>query len=136
MNSYPQFTQTLERSVKDNIKLSHIRNLVNKGLRKVELVITPSGLINFRFWGHHLSTANFNSKDSFLNESKSLASQEPLGYALLNSCINAEESSFSYGIPKAYTVVVEVSGDSSYRCTVKVPRTMGKGEIVRSLKHE
>lgn len=134
MNSYPQFTQTLERSVKSNITLSHIRSLVNKGLHKVELVITPSGLINFRFWGHHLSTANFNSKDSFLNESKSLASQEPLGCALLNSCINAEESSFIFGIPKAYTVVVEVSGDSSYRCTVKVPRTLGKGAVIRGFE--
>ena len=134
MIDYSQFTQALEICVKHNIKLSHISSLVSKGIRKVELVITPSGLINFRFWGHHLSTANFNSKDSFLNESKSLASQEPLGYALLNSCINAEESSFKYGIPKAYKVVVEVSGDSSYRCTIKVPRTIGKGEVVRGLK--
>ena len=58
----------------------------------------------------------------FYEESKSLVSQEPLAYAILNSCIDAENSTIDLGVPQTYKVVLEVSGDSSYRCTINVPK--------------
>ena len=122
MNSYQQFTQALEISVKHNIKLSHISNLVSKGYDKVEFLQSGSGVLTFRFFGKSISTAPFKSRDSFYKESKSLVSQEPLAYAILNSCIDAENSTIDLGVPQTYKVVLEVSGDSSYRCTINVPR--------------
>ena len=119
MIDYSQFTQALEVCVKHNIKLSHISNMVSKGFTKVELLVN-SDLIDFRFWGHHLHTQHFKPKESFFTESKLLHSQEPLGYALLNSCIDAENSTIDLGIPQTYKVILEVSGESYYRCTVSI----------------
>lgn len=119
MIDYSQFTQALGVCVKHNIKLSHINNMVSKGFTKVELLVN-SDLIDFRFWGHHLLTQHFKPKESFFTESKLLHSQEPLGYALLNSCIDAENSTIDLGIPQTYKVILEVSGESSYRCTVSI----------------
>ncbi len=121
MIDYQQFKQALEISIKYNIKLSHISNMVNKGFTKAELLVN-SDLIDFRFWGHHLHSQHFKPKESFFQESKLLHSQEPLGYALLNSCIDAEKSTIDLGIPQTYKVIIEVSGDSSYRCTISIPR--------------
>ena len=121
MRDYSQFKEALEVSVKYNIKLSHISNLVSKGFTKVELLVN-SDLIDFRFWGHHLHSQHFKPRESFFKESKLLHSQEPLGYALLNSCIDAENSTIDLGIPQTYKVVLEVSGESSYRCTINVPK--------------
>ena len=119
MIDYSQFKQALEISLKHNIKLSHISNMVSKGFTKAELLVN-SDLIDFRFWGHHLHTQHFKPKESFFKESKLLHSQEPLGYALLNSCIDAENSTIDLGIPQTYKVILEVSGESSYRCTVSI----------------
>ena len=119
MIDYLQFTQALEVCVKHKIKLSHISNMVSKGFTKVELLVN-SDLVDFRFWGHHLHTQHFKPKESFFTESKLLHSQEPLGYALLNSCIDAENSTIDLGIPQTYKVILEVSGESSYRCTVSI----------------
>lgn len=47
-------------------------------------------------------------------------SKNPWGYALLNSCIDAENSTIDLGIPQTYKVILEVSGESSYRCTVSI----------------
>lgn len=121
MRDYSQFKEALEVSVKYNIKLSHISNLVSKGFTKVELLVN-SDLIDFRFWGNHLHSQHFKPRESFSKESKLLHSQEYLGYALLNSCIDAENSTIDLGIPQTYKVILEVSGDSSYRCTISVPR--------------
>lgn len=122
MSDYQQFKQALEISVKHNIKLSHISNLVNKGYDKVEFLQSGSGVLTFRFFGKSISTAPFKSRDSFYEESKSLVSQEPLAYAILNSCIDAENSTIDLGIPQTYKVILEVSGDSSFRCTISIPR--------------
>ena len=120
MIDYSQFTQALEVCVKHNIKLSHISNLVSKGYNKVEFRQSGSGVMTFRFFGRQPFTAVFKSRENFFNESKSLGSQEPLTYALLNSCIDAENSTIDLGIPQTYKVILEVSGESSYRCTVSI----------------
>ena len=122
MIDYSQFTQALGICVKHNIKLSHISSLVSKGYDKVEFLQSGSGVLTFRFFGKSISTAPFKSRDSFYEESKSLVSQEPLAYAILNSCIDAENSTIDLGVPQTYKVVLEVSGDSSYRCTINVPK--------------
>lgn len=122
MIDYSQFTQALEVCVKHNIKLSHISNLVSKGYNKVEFLQSGGGVLTFRFFGKNISTAPFKSRDSFYEESKSLVSQEPLAYAILNSCIDAENSTIDLGVPQTYKVILKVSGESSYRCTINVPR--------------
>ena len=122
MIDYSQFTQALEICVKHNIKLSHISSLVSKGYDKVEFLQSGSGVLTFRFFGKSISTAPFKSRDSFYEESKSLVSQEPLAYAILNSCIDAENSTIDLGVPQTYKVVLKVSGGSSYRCTINVPK--------------
>ena len=122
MNSYQQFTQALEISVKHNIKLSHISSLVSKGYNRVEFLQSGSGVLTFRFFGKNISTAPFKSRDSFYEESKSLVSQEPLAYAILNSCIDAENSTIDLGIPQTDKVIIEVSCNSAYSCTINVPR--------------
>lgn len=121
MIDYSQFKQALEISVKHNIKLSHISSLVSKGYNKVELLVNLN-LIDFRFWGHHFHSQHFKPRESFFKESKLLLSQEPLGYAILNSCIDAENSTIDLGIPQTYRVILEVSGESSFRCTISVPK--------------
>lgn len=121
MRDYQQFKEALEICVKNNIKLSHISNLASKGYNKVEFLQSGSGVMTFRFFGRQPFTAVFKSKENFYNESKSLASQEPLAYAILNSCIDAENSTIDLGIPQTYKVLLEVSGESSYRCTISVP---------------
>lgn len=122
MIDYSQFTQALEVCVKHSIKLSHISNLVSKGYNKVEFRQSGSGVMTFRFFGRQPFTAVFKSRENFFNESKSLDSQEPLAYAILNSCIDSENATIDLGIPQTYKVVLEVSGESSYRCTINVPK--------------
>lgn len=122
MIDYSQFTQALEICVKHNINLSHISNLVSKGYNKVEFLQSGSGVLTFSFFGRQPFTAVFKSRENFYNESKSLVSQEPLAYAILNSCIDAENSTIDLGIPQTYRVILEVSGESSYRCTISVPK--------------
>lgn len=122
MIDYSQFTQALEVCVKHNIKLSHISNLASKGYNKVEFLQSGSGVMTFRFFGLQPFTAVFKSRENFFNESKSLGSKEPLTYAILNSCIDLENATIDLGIPQIYKVILEVSGDSSYRCTINVPK--------------
>ena len=121
MSDYQQFKQALEISVKHNIKLSHINIMLSKGYNKVEFLQSASGVLTFRFFGRQPSSGVFKAREDFYKESKSLVSQEPLGYALLNSCIDAENSTIDLGIPQTYKVILEVSGESSYRCTISVP---------------
>ena len=121
MRDYQQFTQALEISVRNNIKLSHISNLVSKGYNKVEFLQSGSGVMTYRFFGRQPFTAVFKSKENFYNESKSFGSQEPLVYAILNSCIDSENATIDLGIPQTYKVILEVSGESSFRCTINVP---------------
>lgn len=123
MIDYSQFTQALEMCVKHNIKLSHISNLVSKGYNKVEFLQSGSGVLTYRFFGRQPFTDVFKSRDYFYKESKGLFSQESLAYAILNSCIDAENSTIDLGIPQTYKVILEVSGDSSYRCTINVPKS-------------
>lgn len=122
MRDYQQFTQALEISVKHNIKLSHISNLASKGYNKVEFLQSGSGVMTYRFFGRQPFIAVFKSRENFYNESPSLGSQEPLAYAILNSCIDSENATIDLGIPQTYKVILEVSGESSYRCTINVPR--------------
>lgn len=122
MREYQQFTQSLEISLKHNIKLPHISNLASKGYNKVEFLQSGSDVMTFRFFGRQPFTAVFKSRENFFNESKSLGSQEPLTYAILNSCIDSENATIDLGIPQTYRVILEVIGESSFRCTINVPR--------------
>lgn len=122
MIDYSQFKQALEISLKHNIKLSHISNLASKGYNKVEFLQSGSGVLTYKFFGRQPFTDVFKSREAFYKESKGLVSQEPLAYAILNSCIDAENSTIDLGIPQTYKVILEVSGDSSYRCTINVPK--------------
>lgn len=122
MRDYQQFTQALEISVKHNLKLSHISNLASKGYNKVEFLQSGSGVMTYRFFGRQPFTAVFKSRENFYNESPSLGSQEPLAYAILNSCIDSENATIDLGIPQTYRVILEVSGESSFRCTINVPK--------------
>lgn len=122
MIDYQQFQEALEISLKHNLKLSHISNFTSKGYNKVEFLQSGSGVMTFRFFGRQPFTAVFKSRENFFNESKSLGSQEPLTYAILNSCIDSENATIDLGIPQTYKVILEVSGESSYRCTVSVPK--------------
>lgn len=122
MIDYSQFKQALEISLKQNIKLSHISNLASKGYNKVEFLQSGSSVMTFRFFGRQPFTDVFKSREEFYKESKSLVSQEPLAYAILNSCIDSENATIDLGIPQTYRVILEVSGESSFRCTISVPR--------------
>lgn len=122
MIDYSQFKQDLEISLKRNIKLSHISNLASKGYNKIEFLQSGSGVLTYKFFGRQPFTDVFKSREAFYKESKGLVSQEPLAYAILNSCIDAENSTIDLGIPQTYKVILEVSGDSSYRCTINVPK--------------
>ena len=122
MIDYSQFKQALEISLKHNIKLSHISNLASKGYNKVEFLQSGSSVMTFRFFGQQPFTDIFKSREEFYKESKSLVSQEPLAYAILNSCIDSENATIDLGIPQTYRVILEVSGESSFRCTISVPR--------------
>lgn len=51
MIDYSQFKQALEISLKHNLKLSHINNMVSKGYNKVEFRQSGSGVMTFRFFG-------------------------------------------------------------------------------------
>ena len=122
MIDYSQFKQALEISLKHNIKLSHISNLASKGYNKVEFLQSGSSVMTFRFFGRQPFTDVFKSREEFYKESKSLVSQEPLAYAILNSCIDSENATIDLGIPQTYRVILKVSGESSFRCTISVPR--------------
>ena len=132
MRECQQFTQSLEISVKHNIKLSHISNLASKGYNKVEFRQSGSGVLTYRFFGRQPFTAVFKSRENFYNESPSLGSQEPLAYAILNSCIDSENATIDLGIPQTYKVILEVSGESSYRCTINVPKATREKTTLRA----
>lgn len=65
MIDYSQFKQALEISLKHNIKLSHISNLVNKGYNKVEFLQSGSGVLTYRFFGRQPFTDVFKSREDF-----------------------------------------------------------------------
>lgn len=123
MIDYQQFKQALKISLKHNLKLSHISNFTSKGYNKVEFLQSGSGVLTYRFFGRQPFTDIFKSREDFYKGSKGLVSQEPLAYAILNSCIDSENSTLDLGIPQTYKVILEVSGDSSYRCTISVPKS-------------
>ena len=122
MIDYSQFTQALEICVKHNIKLSHISSLVSKGYDKVEFLQSGSGVLTFRFFGKSISTAPFKSRDSFYKESKLLVSQEPLAYALVDSCVDAEKSA-TKGVPSSYKIVIYITDAEVFRYKVAVPQS-------------
>ena len=107
MSKYTQFEATLRGYLDEKLKKSHIENALLEGFRYVEFHVFSNGRMKFVFGGENSYLSSFNSLKEFYQRSERLDCLEGLGYALVESCVEAEKSATD-GIPSKYRVVIHI----------------------------
>ena len=107
MSKYRQFEVFIEGYLDEKLRKSHIEDALYKGFRYVELDVFANGRLKFIFGGENSYLSSFNSLKEFYQRSERLDCLEGLGYALVESCVEAEKSATD-GIPSKYRVVIHI----------------------------
>ena len=107
MSKYTQFEAYLEEYLDDKLKKSHVEDALSEGFRFVELDIFANGRLKFVFGGENSFLISYNSLKELYQRSERLNELEGLGYALVDSCVEAEKLATS-GIPSKYRVVIHI----------------------------
>lgn len=122
MSKYRQFEVFLEGYLDEKLRKSHIEDALSKGFRYVELDVFANGRLKFIFGGENSFLSSYNSLQEFYQRSERLDELENLGYALVDSCVNAEKST-SNGIPSSYKIVIHITDAEVFRYKVAVPQS-------------
>lgn len=107
MSKYRQFEVFLEGYLDEKLRKSHIEDALSKGFRFVELDVFANGRLKFIFGGENSFISSYNSLKDFYQRSERLEELEGLGYALVDSCVDAEKSTTD-SVPRKYRVVVNI----------------------------
>ena len=107
MSKYTQFEVYLEGYLDEKLKKSHIEDAISEGFRYVEFHVFSNGRMKFVFGGENSFLSSYNSLKEFYQRSERLNELEGLGYALVESCVEAEKSATN-GIPSKYRVVLHI----------------------------
>lgn len=90
MSKYRRFEVFLEGYLDEKLKKSHIEDALSEGFRFVELDVFANGRLKFIFGGENSYISSFNSLKEFYKFPERLNELEGLGYALVDSCVDAE----------------------------------------------
>lgn len=122
MSKYRQFEVFLEGYLDEKLKKSHIEDALSEGFRFVELDIFANGRMKFIFGGENSYISSFNSLQEFYRISERLEELEGLGYALVDSCVDAEKSA-TKGVPSDYKIVIHITDAEVFEYKVAVPQS-------------
>ena len=122
MSKYTQFEATLRGYLDEKLKKSHIENALLEGFRYVEFHVFSNGRMKFVFGGENSYLSSFNSLKEFYQRSERLDWLEGLGYALVESCVEAEKST-TKGVPSSYKIVIHITDAEVFRYKVAVPQS-------------
>ena len=117
MSKYRQFEVFLEGYLDEKLRKSHIEDALSKGFRYVELDVFANGRLKFIFGGENSFISSYNSLQEFYQRSERLDELEGLGYALVDSCVDAEKSA-TKGIPSSYKIVIHITDAEVFRYKV------------------
>lgn len=122
MSKYKQFEVYLEGYLDEKLHKSHIEDALSEGFRFIELDIFANGILKFIFGGENSYISSFNSLKEFYNLSERLEDLEGLGYALVDSCVDAENSATN-GVPSSYKIVIHITDAEVFNYKVAVPNS-------------
>ena len=122
MSKYRQFEVYLEGYLDEKLKKSYIEDALSEGFRFVELDIFANGRMKFIFGGENSYISSFNSLREFYQRSERLDELEGLGYALVDSCVDAEKSATD-GVPSSYKIVIHITNAEVFQYNVAVPQS-------------
>jgi hypothetical protein len=122
MSKYRQFEIRLEGYLNEKLRKSHIEDALSEGFRFVELDVFANGRLKFIFGGENSYISSFNSLKEFKRLSERLDELEGLGYALVDSCVDAEKST-TKGVPSSYKIVIHITDAEVFQYNVAVPQS-------------
>lgn len=122
MSKYRQFEVFLEGYLDEKLHKSHIEDALSEGFRFVELDVFANGRLKFIFGGENSYISSFNSLKEFYQRSEKLDELEGLGYALVDSCVDAEKSATD-GVPSSYKIVIHITDAEVFKYKVAVPQS-------------
>ena len=122
MGKYKQFEVFLEGYLDEKLRKSHIEDALSEGFRFVELDVFANGRLKFIFGGENSFLSSYNSLQEFYQRSERLDELEGLGYALVDSCVDAEKSATD-GVPSSYKIVIHITDAEVFRYKVAVPQS-------------
>ena len=108
MSKYRQFEVYLEGYLDKKLKKAHIIAALEEDIRFVELYIFANGRMKFIFGGENSFFVSYTSLNDFYKRSENLGELEGLGYALVSSCVDAENSATN-GVPSSYKIVIHIT---------------------------
>lgn len=121
MSKYRQFEVFLEGYLDEKLKKSHVEGALFEGFRFVELDVFANGRLKFIFGGENSYISSFNSLEEFYKFSERLDELEGLGYALVDSCVDAEKSATKV-VPSSYKIVIHITDSEVFNFKVAVPQ--------------
>lgn len=126
MSKYRRFEVFLEGYLDEKLKKSHIEDALSEGFRFVELDVFANGRLKFIFGGENSFLSSYNSLQEFYQRSERLDELEGLGYALVDSCVDAEKSA-TKGVPSSYKIVIHITDAEVFRYKVAVSQSQSMG---------
>ena len=121
MSKYRQFEVYLEGYLDKKLKKAHIIAALEEDIRFVELNIFANGRMKFIFGGENSFFVSYTSLNDFYKRSENLGELEGLGYALVSSCVDAENSATN-GIPSSYKIVIHITDSEVFNYKVALPQ--------------
>lgn len=121
MSEYRQFEVFLEGYLDEKLRRAHIVSALEEGFRFVELNVFANGRLKFIFGGENSYISSFNSLQEFYQRSENLDELEGLGYALVDSCVDAEKST-TKTVPSNYKIVLHITDSEVFNYKVAVPQ--------------
>ena len=122
MSKYRQFEVFLEGYLDEKLRKSHIKDALSKGFRFIELDVFANGRLKFIFGGENSFLSSYNSLQEFYKRSERLDELEGLGYALVDSCVDAEKSA-TKGVPRSYKIVIHITHAEVFKYKVAVSQS-------------
>ena len=110
----------MEGYLAEKIRRAHIDSVMEDGFRSIRLQIFSDGKIRIVFGGENSYISSFNSLKEFYQRSERLDELEGLGYALVDSCVDAEKSATD-GVPSNYKIVTHITDAEVFKYKVAVP---------------
>lgn len=105
MTNFSIFESNLREYFVENIRRSHIEDLLREEYNSVKITVGSSSVIVVSLEGYYTLTRHFSGLSSFYRNSEILGDLEGLVYALITSCDSAEKASNGF-VPKSYSVEV------------------------------
>lgn len=105
MTNYSMFETNLRNYFDGNVRMSHIKDLIEEGYDTLILSIKENGSFVVRLRGKYSGILSFKDLTHFRRESDKLEDLEGLVYALVTACDSAEKVSNGF-VPKSYSVEV------------------------------